>query len=170
MGAVFLHAGGFSTASCPAQFSSSSTSVWCCIQGPFNPSVQLSLPYNLTEQEPLAGRLVGKGPLMKEAGRYHIEAAWNGKQFRVKIYGLAFQTCNVKPSVVSLLPPAHGLLFFAQEMIASMRSATSSISPSVQPLCPLCAFDNQQVLWSDVTCCLLCYTCFCSNHAGACGQ
>ena len=46
----------------------------------------------------------------------------------------------------------------------------SSISPSVQPLCPLCAFDNQQVLWSDVTCCLLCCTWFCSNHGGACGQ
>lgn len=102
----------FSTASCPAQLSSSSTSVWCCIQGPFKPSVQLSLPYNLTEQEPLAARLVGEGPRMKEAERHHIEAAWNGKQFCVKIDGLAFHACNVKSSVVSPLPPAHARLFF----------------------------------------------------------
>lgn len=95
----------FSTASCLAQFSSSSTFVLCCIRGPVKPSDQLSPPYNLTEQEPLAACLVGNCPRMKEAGRHHIEAAWNGKQFRVKIDGLAFQTCNVKPSVVS--PPPH---------------------------------------------------------------
>lgn len=50
---------------------------------------------------------------------------WNGKQFRVKIHGLAFQTCHVKPSVVSPPPHAHAFLFFVQEMIESMRSASS---------------------------------------------
>lgn len=89
----------------------------------------------------------------------------------MKIDGLAFQTCNVKPAVVSPPPHAHAFLFFAYEGNALRgrgEPAPSSISPSVQPLCRLCAFDNQAL--SEVTCCLLCHTLFCSNHGGACDQ
>ena len=32
--------------------------------------------------------MVGKGPRMNETGRHHVEAAWNSKQFRIKIDGL----------------------------------------------------------------------------------
>ena len=74
---------------------------------------------------------------------------------------------------VSPPPRAHALPFFVRErssLRACVQPAPSSISPSVQPLCPLCAFDSQQVLWSEVACCLLCYTWFCSNHGGACDQ
>ena len=70
----------FSTASCPEQFSSS-TSVRCSIQGPFKPSVQLSMSYNLTEQERLAARLVGKGPRRSiECGRATVRECTGRKQ------------------------------------------------------------------------------------------
>ena len=161
---------GFSTASCPAQFSSS-TSLWCSIQAPFKPNVQLSPSFHLTEQDPLEARVVGKGPRMKQAGSHHIAAAWNGKQFRIKIDGLAFQTCNVKTAVVSPPSHAHAFVFFVRERNAvrgRVKPGPSSISPSAQPLCPLCSFDSQVL--SEVTCCLLCHTWFCSNHGGACMQ
>ena len=119
--------------------------------------VQLSPSSHLTAQDPLPAFVV-KGPRMETSRRHHIAAAWNGKQFRVKIDGLAFQTCNVKPAVVSPPPHAHAFLVFAYEGNALRgrgEPAPSSISPSVQPLCRLCAFDNQAL--SEVTCCLLCH-------------
>ena len=92
--------------------------------------------------------------------------------FVLRFMGLRFRHAmwNLLPF---LLPLTH-MHFFSlcrKWLRACVQPAPSSISPSVQPLCPLCAFDNQQVLWSDVTCCLLwCYAWFCSNHGGACGQ
>lgn len=108
---------------------------------------------------------------MKQEGRHHIAAAWNGKQFRIKIDGLAFQTCNVKTAVVSPPSHAHAFLFFVREGNAvrgRVKPGPSSISPSAQPLCPLCSFDSQVL--SEMTCCLFCHTWFCSNHGGACEQ
>lgn len=91
--------------------------------------------------------------------------------FVLRLMGLRFTHAMWNLLSFLLFPPHMHVFSLCRKWLrVCVQPDPSSISPSVQPLCPLCAFDNQQVLWSDVTCCLLCYTWFCSNHAGACGQ
>ena len=63
----------------------------------------------------MAARVVGKGPRMNEAGRHHIEAAWNSKQFRIKIDGLVCSDMQCEAFCGFPILPTH-MHFFSSHV------------------------------------------------------